>query len=130
MKSAQYVRIMAIGLAMALASTVVLAQRGTSVVRRVNFPRGRTTAVLSGTIRRGISHDYILRARAGQGMVVHLASNGNVGFEILSPSGQYLSGYTRDWTGYLPRSGDYRINVLPPTETNAPTRYTLEVTIR
>jgi hypothetical protein len=63
-------------------------------------------------------------------MAVHLASSGEVGFEILAPSGLYLSGYTQDWTGYLPESGDYRINVLPPTQSNAPARYTLEVTIR
>lgn len=99
-------------------------------MRGISFPRGRTTAVLQGTIKRGVSHDYLLRARSGQGMVVHLASSGDVGFEIITPSGQYLSGYTLDWTGYLPESGDYRINVLPPTETNASARYTLEVTIR
>jgi hypothetical protein len=63
-------------------------------------------------------------------MIVHLASSGNVAFDILTPSGDDLSGYTRDWTGYLPQSGDYRINVLPPTETSAPASYTLEVTIR
>jgi hypothetical protein len=91
---------------------------------------GRTTAVLQGAIKRGISHDYLLGARGGQGMAVHLASSGDVGFEIITPAGQYLSGYTCDWSGYLPQSGDYRINVLPPTTTNAPAGYTLEVTIR
>jgi hypothetical protein len=130
MKSGQYLRIAAMSMAVVVFATVVAAQRGTSVVRRVGFPRGRTTAVLRGAIQPGVSHDYLLRARAGQVMVVHLASSGDVGFEIITPAGQYLSGYTRDWSGYLPQDGDYRINVLPPTYTNAPTRYTLEVTIR
>ncbi len=111
-------------------ATLVQAQRGTSVVRRITFQRGRTTAVVRGTIRRGVSHDYLLRARQGQGMAVHLASRGNVGFEVLSPSGQYLCSYTQDCSGYLPESGDYRINVLPPTDTNAAVGYTLEVTVR
>ena len=53
---------------------------------------GRTTAVLQGAIKRGISHDYLLGARGGQGMAVHLASSGDVGFEIITPAGQYLSG--------------------------------------
>ncbi len=130
MRPLQYLKILATCLALVVFTTVVIAQRGTSIVRRISFPRGRTTAVLQGTIKRGVSHDYLLRARGGQGMTVHLASSGDVGFEIITPSGQYLSAYTPDWTGYLPESGDYRINVLPPTETNAPARYTLEVTIR
>ncbi|MGB9180743.1 MAG: hypothetical protein WCB68_16040 [Pyrinomonadaceae bacterium] len=42
---------------------VVPAQRGRSIVERVRFPRGRTTAVLKGTVARGMSHDYLLGAR-------------------------------------------------------------------
>jgi hypothetical protein len=111
-------------------STLVPAQRGTSVVRRISFQKGRTTAVVQGSLKRGISHDYLLRARSGQGMAVHLASRGDLGFEIITPSGHYLSDYTRDWSGYLPQTGDYRINVLPDTRTNIAIAYTLEVTIR
>jgi hypothetical protein len=111
-------------------TTLVYAQKGTNVVRRINFQRGRTTAVVQGTVKRGISHDYLLRARRGQGMTVHLAAGREVGFEVITPGGQYMSGFAQDWSGYLPQSGDYRINVLPPTSTNAPARYTLEVTVR
>jgi hypothetical protein len=106
------------------------AQRGTSVVRRVNFPRGRTTAIQRGSVRRGVSHDYLLRASAGQTMTVHLASSGDVSFSILSPGGESLADFVRDWSGELPASGDYRINVLPPTRNSNPAQYTLEVTIR
>jgi hypothetical protein len=106
------------------------AQKGTSVVRRVNFPHARTTAVLQGTINRDLSHDYLLKARGGQTMIVHLASSGDCGFEVLSPTGESISNDARDWTGSLSRSGDYRINVLPPSQTDEPARYSLEVTIR
>ena len=130
MKGLSLKRLFLILFTILILTSLVNAQRGTSVVRRINFQRGRTTAVLQGTIKRGTSHDYLLRARAQQTMTVHLASNGAVGFEIITPSGQYLSSYTQDWSGYLPQSGDYRINVLPPTETNVSANYTLEVTIR
>jgi hypothetical protein len=116
-----------------LLSTAGLAsgQKGKSVVRRVSFPRGRTTAVLRGTVKRGLSHDYLLRAQAGQTMTVHLASPSRaVSFTIRTPDGNYPADFARDWSGELPVSGDYRINVLPPTETEAPASYTLEVTIR
>lgn len=130
MRPTRYLQFLTTCLGILVLTTFVVAQRGTSVVRRISFARGRTTAVLQGTIRRGVGHDYLLRARAGQGMAVHLASSGEVGFEIITPSGQYLSGYAGDWSGYLPEYGDYRINVLPPTETSTPVRYTLEVTVR
>lgn len=56
--------------------TVASAQKGTSVVRRIKFAPGRTTAVLRGSVHRGVSHDYLLKARAGQTMGVHLATLG------------------------------------------------------
>lgn len=108
-----------------------LAQKGRSIIRRVNFPRGRTTAVLRGTVRRGISHDYLLRARRGQTMIVHLTSDSDqMSLTILKPGGETWMFDTRDWSGELPLTGTYRINVLPDTTTERPTRYTLEITIR
>lgn len=119
-----------LALFMACAASLVSAQKGTSVVRRVQFPRGRTTAILRGTVRRGVSHDYLLGARRGQTMTVHLTSNGGTSLTILSPDGEAIADFVSDWSGELPANGDYRINVLPPTETNRPAQYTLEVTIR
>ena len=107
------------------------AQKGRSVVRRINFPHGRTTAVLNGAVKRGLSHDYLLRARAGQTMTIHLTSAAaGMSLTLLRPDGESWIDDTRDWSGELPASGTYRINVLPDTTTERPTRYTLEVTIR
>lgn len=121
--------IAAVFLLLPLDATV--AQKGRSIVRRVNFPRGRTTTVLKGTVKRGLSHDYLLRARAGQTMLVHLASDSsNMSLTMLKPGGETWMFDTRDWSGELPLTGTYRINVLPDTTTERPTRYTLEITIR
>lgn len=111
-------------------SVIVFAQRGTSIVSRISFARGRTTAVLSGTVHRGMSHDYLLKARVGQNMSVHLTARGGVAFTILSPAGDSLALYSKDWSGELPQSGDYRINVLPDSTTERTISYTLEVTVR
>ncbi|HMF55974.1 MAG TPA: hypothetical protein VK619_06420 [Pyrinomonadaceae bacterium] len=113
-----------------LMTASVPAQRGTSIVRRVRFARGRTSTVLRGTLRRGVSHDYLLGASAGQTMSVHLASPGGLSFSIIGPYGRALADFTRDWSGELPANGDYRINVLPDTSTNQAFPYTLEITIR
>lgn len=111
--------------------TGVTAQKGKSVIRRVNFPRGRTTTVLKGTVRRGLSHDYLLRARAGQTMTLHLTTAvGGMSLTILRPDGETWVYDVKDWSGQLPSTGTYRINVLPDTTTEAPTRYALEVMIR
>ncbi len=101
--------------------------------QRVRFARGRTTAIRKGAVVRGTQDRYILGARAGQTMIVHLSSREkNTVFTILGPDATALQGTDEgldatDWTGELPLSGDYSIWVSP-TRGNA--TYTLEVTIR
>ncbi len=101
--------------------------------QRVRFARGRTTAILNGAVIRGTQDRYILGARAGQTMIVHVTSREkNAVFTILDPSGTALEGADEgldamDWTGELPLSGDYSIRVSP---TRGNSTYTLEMTIR
>jgi hypothetical protein len=101
--------------------------------QRVRFARGRTTAILKGAVVRGTQDRYILGARAGQTMIVHLTSREkNAVFTILDPSATALEGTDEgldamDWTGELPVSGNYSIWVSP---TRGNSTYTLEVTIR
>lgn len=105
----------------------------TGKVQRVRFARGRTTAVLKGAVIRATKDRYILGARSGQTMIVHITSlEKNAVFFIIGPDGNALPGAddesdASDWTGELPLSGDYSIWVSP-TRGNA--TYTLEVTIR
>src|SRR2546421_2008793 len=114
-----------------MSSAVVLAQRGTSIVTRIKFARGRTTTVERGSVHRGMSHDYLLKASAGQTMSVHLVARGGVCFDLYTPGlSDSLTQCSKDWSGDLPRSGDYRINVLPDTTTERSIPYTLEVTVR
>lgn len=114
-------------------SLVLTAVAQTGQTQRVRFPRGRTTAVLKGAVVRGTQDQYILGARRGQTMIVHITSReNNAVFVILAPNATALDGAeegtdTKDWTGELPLSGDYSIWV-GPTRGNA--TYTLEVTIR
>jgi hypothetical protein len=109
----------------------VFAQKGTSIVTRIKFLRGRTTAVQKGSVHRGVSHDYLLKAGAGQNMTLHLATSGGVCFNLYSPGmSDQLAICSKDWSGELPRTGDYRINVLPDTTTERNISYTLEVTVR
>src|SRR6266446_907376 len=109
----------------------VVAQKGTSIVTRIKFARGRTTTVERGSVHRGMSHDYLLKAGAGQTMSVHLVAHGGVCFDLFTPGlADTLAQCSKDWSGNLPRSGDYRINVLPDTTTERSIPFTLEVTVR
>jgi hypothetical protein len=118
--------------AILLLAATVLPMQGTSV-RRVRFPRGRTTAVLRGSIINDGMNQYLLNARSGQKMTVHITSPRNrAKFDVylrgdrsvLANSG---SEDTTDWEGELPASGDYVISVY---SVGGNSRYTLEVAIR
>jgi len=125
-----YVRI---GLILCLVLLITSATAAQRVTQRVRFARGRTTAVLKGSVVRGTQNRYILGAGRGQMMIVHITSREkNAVFTILGPDGTALEGTEEgvdatDWTGELPLSGDYAIWVSP-SRGNA--TYTLEVTIR
>lgn len=112
-----------------LLATLVAVPSADARTRRIRFARGRTTTVLKGAIVRGTNDRYLLRASAGQTMSVHITSvENNAVFEIFAPrSGRSLAGVGNDWSGELPRSGDYTI-VVSGERGNA--EYTLEVTVR
>jgi hypothetical protein len=112
-----------------LLATIFAAAGVEAETRRIRFGRGRTTVVLKGAIVRGTDDRYRLRASVGQTMSVHITSvENNASFEIFAPrSGRSLAGVSNDWSGKLPRSGDYTI-VVYSERGNA--EYTLEVTVR
>jgi hypothetical protein len=114
-----------------LATCALAAQQG--LTKRVRFARGRTTATLKNSVVRGTQDRYTLGARAGQKMSVQLTSvERNAVFNIYTPDGGTLEGAgegqdATDWSGELPSSGDYVIEV-GGTRGNA--TYTLKVTVR
>jgi len=114
-----------------LATCALAAQEG--LTKRVRFARGRTTATLKNSVVRGTRDRYMVGARAGQKMTVSITSvERNAVFTIHAPSNDTLegAGETHDatsWSGELPESGDYVIEV-GGTRGNA--TYTLKVTVR
>lgn len=106
---------------------------------RVKFPPGRTTVVLKGRTTGGPSESggmdpvsYILRARKGQQMTLHLTSaKKNALFGVYAPGMDLVEGAqsVKDWSGELPKTGDYEIIVFPEDEATD-TTFTLEVTVR
>lgn len=103
------------------------------VTKRIRFAKGQSSATVSESVIRGDRDTYIVGARKGQKMTVKItALENNAAFTILTPGKKYLerAGELDDqtsWTGTLPASGDYRIEV-GGTRGNA--TYKLTVTIR
>ena len=121
--------VIAAALLSAAAGGISSAQRTTT--ERVRFQPGRTTAVLRGRVTGRVSREYLLTAREGQHMTVHLSGQSGAVFDITSPDHTGLSELQiRDWEGELPLSGTYRIHVEGETENLSARSYTLEVTIR
>src|SRR5690242_879800 len=102
---------------------------------RVKFPPGRTTVVLNGRTTGGPSESggmdpitYLLRAKKGQTMTLHLTSakkNAVLGVWAPGMDPMDIGQNAKDWSGPLPKTGDYQISVWPEDEkTN--TTFTLE----
>ncbi len=121
-------------LAMLLIFGTVLAK-----TKRVRFPPGRTTVVLKGRTTGGPSESggmdpiaYVLRAKKGQTMTLHLTSaKKNALFGVYAPGMDLIEGAqsVADWSGTLPKNGDYEIIVFPEDE-KTDTTFTLEITVR
>jgi hypothetical protein len=131
MYNASVSRIRALLIAAFLLISAIAAPAQPDRTRRIRFARGRTSTVIKDAVVRGTRDRYLVGARSGQTLIVHITSlEENAVFDI-HPRGseQTLDGAeeTTDWSGELPRTGDYVI-VVGGTRGNA--SYTLEVTIR
>jgi hypothetical protein len=126
-------------LAIALLAILLFTATTTWAQKRVRFPAGRTTVILKGRTTGGPSESggmnpvsYVLRARKGQTMTLHLTSaRKNAVLGLYAPGMDLVEGAQNgaDWSGKLPKTGNYEIIVFPEDEkTN--TTFTLEITIR
>lgn len=123
-------RFFVVAVVLAIATTALPVQR--TSVRRVRLSRGRTTAILQGSVINDATKQYVLDAKAGQTLIVHVTSpRGLAQFDVYPKNDRQAFADTaedvKDWEGRLPKSGDYVISVY---SIRGNTRYTLEVTIR
>jgi hypothetical protein len=93
-------------------STRTLAQ-GTDL-KRIRFASGATSALVSGDLPARSSARYVLRALAGQLMELNLSAPQGASLSVTTAAGRALTpvaGSSTTFRGYLPRSGDYLIEV-------------------
>lgn len=97
------------------------------VKKRIQFPKGESSAKVSGAVIRGESDVYTLNAKADQTMNLSISSTeANAVFKLVDPNGNTLAEDVTSWSDTLPLTGDYQVFVAG-TRGNA--EYTLQVSI-
>lgn len=82
------------------------------IVERLQFAPGTDNASVSGAIVLGTTDRYLLRAAAGQTMVIHVDSDeDNAVFHVFAPDATPLVTEQQQATFVLPADGDYVVEV-------------------
>ena len=113
-----------------------LAQRGGKAEpNRIEFKRGATATTISGTVRGDEQAEYVLSVKQGQRLIIKLTSvpSRSSVFDLHAPDDadlglEYDANY--NYSGRLPRTGDYLIFVSRPTQRKGTSRYKLTITVR
>ena len=125
----------AIGALILIACAAAVAQGGKAEPNRIEFKRGTTTTVINGIVRRDEEAEYVLGAKKGQRLIIKLTSaplKSSV-FQLLGEDNDRLGleyDANFDYSGVLPKTGDYFITVARPTKAKGTSRYKLVVTVR
>ncbi len=113
-----------------------MAQRGGKAEpNRIAFKRGTTNTTVRGTVRGSEEAEYVLAAKKGQRLIIRLTSvpvKSSV-FQLLGEDNDTLGlehDANFDYSGVLPKTGDYFIAVSRPTQSKGTSRYKLTITIR
>ena len=108
---------------------------GKAEPNRIEFKRGTTSTTVSGVVHGDEEAEYVLSARKGQRLIIKLTSvpvKSSV-FQLLGEDNDSLGleyDANFDYSGVLPKTGDYFINVKRPTEAKGTSRYRMTITIR
>ncbi len=99
---------------------------------RINFAPGTTAATVTGTVTDPVHRTYLVRAQAGQTMNVTLTSaQPTTSFSVVGVSGgQTLKGLGdggNNWSGVLPQTQDYLIEIVTLEFSSTNYSLTLEI---
>jgi hypothetical protein len=118
------------------ACSATIAQRGGKAEpNQIEFKRGTTSTIVSGTVRGDEEAEYVLAAKKGQRLIIKLTSvpvKSSV-FQLLGPDNDTLGlefDANHNYSGVLPKTGDYFITVTRPGQSKGSSRYKLTVTMR
>lgn len=87
---------------------------GQGVPQRVQFKRGTHSCTVTGRVKGYAYKDFIMRARAGETMILKLnPDNPATNLVLYSVNGKPTEyPETQEWTGILPENGEYVVRVF------------------
>jgi len=122
-------------LVLSTGSTAFAQRGGKAEPGRIEFKRGANSTTIKDTVRGDEQAEYVVSAKQGQRLIIKLTSvpaRSSV-FDLHAPDDadlglEYDANY--DYSGKLPKTGDYLIFVSRPTQTKGTSRYRLTVIVR
>lgn len=129
-------RVLTVSALIAGASAVAWAQHGGKAEPlRIEFKPGTKTTTITEKISGSVEAEYVLMARKGQRLIIHLTSvpRRSSVFDLKAPEDadlglEYDANY--DFNGVLPKTGDYMITVVRPTSSPGSSTYKMVVTVK
>jgi hypothetical protein len=128
--------LVAAALLILIACSAAMAQGGGKAEpNRIEFKRGTTSTTISGIVRGDEQAEYVLGAKKGQTLIIKLTSvpvKSSV-FQLLGPDNDTLgleNDANYDYSGTLPKTGDYSITVPRPTQSKGMSKFQLTVSAR
>lgn len=102
---------------------------------KIQFKRGTTSTTINGVVRGDEEAEYTLNARQGQRLTIKLTSTPvkSSVFQLLGPDNDTLGleyDANFDYSGVLPKTGDYFISVKRPTSAKGTSRYKMTITVK
>jgi len=92
---------------------------GARAAERIQFKSGSNSGTVSGSVKGYDMASYLFGAKAGQAVTIRLSSkNRFLYFNLVDPAtsntvpGAPSPGTVTEWSGTLPKSGDYQIDVF------------------
>ncbi len=102
---------------------------------KIEFKRGATSTIINGVVRGDEEAEYTLTARQGQRLTIKLTSTPvkSSVFQLLGPENdtlglEYDSNF--DYSGVLPKTGEYFISVKRPTQAKGTSKYKMTITVK
>jgi len=118
------------------ASIAEMAQHGGKAEPlHIEFKRGTNSTTINDKISGSEEAEYVITAKKGQKLIIHLTSvpRRSAVFDLRAPENadlglEYDANY--DYTGTLPKTGDYLITVVRPTSSPGTSTYKMVVTVK
>ena len=120
---------------LACAAPVFAQNGGKAEPNKIEFKRGTNSTTINGVVRGDEEAEYTLTARQGQRLTIKLTSTPvkSSVFQLLGPDNDTLGlefDANFDYSGVLPKTGDYFISVKRPTTAKGTSRYKMTITVR